>query len=193
MPNPMPADFGLGDNRCQPHKNGRDDRGFALLNNDPWFLGNAAAIAQQPDYKLRFQDVTKRGLFQNDMAVLGVNGSSNATTYDQEEEAPTREQLLAYFGIKQCKEKSCKEELEEIGLDSIRIAYADPATEPAVIAATATAVKTSGTATVTAASQREPEDTNRGLSRSLVTASLPKMTPSQHAQGVGFHKRPRRN
>ncbi|TEY30754.1 hypothetical protein BOTCAL_0847g00030 [Botryotinia calthae] len=161
MPNPMPADWGLADNRCQPRKANRDDRGFALLNRDPWFVANAAAVGQQSDYKLHINS-TDASLFE----------------VDNDEEPVTREELLAAFGVKQCKEKSCKEELEEWGVDSIRIAYADASTQPAVVVAATTGVATLTELTAVAAGGGAAEYTNSGLSRGVVTASMPMMTPS---------------
>jgi hypothetical protein len=107
------------------------------------------------------------------MVILGVNGSSNAT--ESVEDLPSREELLSYFGINQCEDKSCKKELEEIGLESIRIAYADPATKPAAVAATATVVESFATPRF----QEGAQDKNFAPSRSLATPSIPRITPSQ--------------
>lgn len=187
MPNPMPADFGLGDNRCQPHKANRDDRGFALINADPWFNNNPTAKNQQPDYKLQFSLVTKRRL-RNGQDVFGGNGTGNGTSYEDtssyeevegDEVQLTEEEILEHYGIKKCKEKTCKEELEMLGLESIRIAYADPATQPAMNAATETASGSQATVTSTI----EMRETNSALSRSHVTPSLPRVTPSQKERG----------
>ncbi|CZS88466.1 uncharacterized protein RAG0_00213 [Rhynchosporium agropyri] len=178
MPNPMLADWGLADNRCQPRKAGREDRGFALLNIDPWFDSNPTAKNQQGDYKLQFSAVTKRSLLEG-LDLLAVNGSSNATSPDLTEEAEeevqlSREEILEGFGLRKCKEKTCKEELELLGLESIRIAYADPMTQPAVNIATATSPQSHTTPT----SPPEPELKRNVLSRSLATPSLPRITSS---------------
>lgn len=170
MPNPMPADWGLADNRCQPKRNGKDDRGFALLNRDPWFDMNAAAAALTADYKMKMSDVSKREVLQQEeLAIVGVNRSSDATESDD----LTKAELLREFGLFQCADRSCKKELEELGLESINIAYADGPTKPAGIAATSTAVSSSATVT------SEGQVANTVSSRSLITPSLPRMTPSQ--------------
>ncbi|KAL2066089.1 hypothetical protein VTL71DRAFT_2160 [Oculimacula yallundae] len=178
MPNPMPADWGLGDNRCQPRKANRDDRGFALLNADPWFNSNPTARNQQPDYKLQFSAVTKRRLLLEGLGLLAVNGSSNDTLYEQlqdKEVQITMEEILNELSLKKCKENSCQEELQLLGLKNIRIAYADPVTHPAINAATAT----SSSSLATLPASLEIQDTNTLLRRSHVTPSLPRMTTQQ--------------
>ncbi|KAH7321499.1 hypothetical protein BKA65DRAFT_568271 [Rhexocercosporidium sp. MPI-PUGE-AT-0058] len=176
MPNPMPADFGLGVNRCQPRKANRDDRGFALINGDPWFNNNPTAKNQQPDYKLQFSQ-----------GVFGGNGTDNSTSgdassYDEVKEDEfqlTEEEMFELYGIKKCKEKTCREELEILRIESIRIAYAGHANQPAVNAATETASGSQATVTSTV----EMRETNSDLSRSHVTPSLPRVTLSHKERG----------
>lgn len=189
MPIPMLADWGLADNRCQPKKPNRDDRGFALLNQDPWFGKGvvANAINQQPDYKLQFSLVKRDALngLDDGLDALAINGTSEASSdeeYDEEETQLTRDEMLEAFGIKQCKEKSCKEEMEALGLESLRTVYADTATLPTGIPAITTELAV-GTET-TATSAVETSEANSALSRSQATSSLPRVTHyPRHQQG----------
>jgi uncharacterized protein YlxP (DUF503 family) len=169
MPISMPADWGLGDNRCQPKRKGKDDRGFALLNRDPWFLTNPVATALTADYKMKMADVAKRDLFQrNDIPVLGVNASSHST----ETEGLMSNEPLEQFRLIKCTEKSCRKEMEEMDLESVRITYIDQPTRPAGIAATGTTASSHPRVI----SGGQGQDLSTASSRSsLVTAFLPRM------------------
>ncbi|THW73572.1 glycoside hydrolase [Aureobasidium pullulans] len=191
MPNPMLPDWGLADNRCQPSKPNRDDRGFALLNRDPWFGGGvvANAVPQQADYKLQFS-LVKRDVLDG-LDALGINGTSEAPSYEEHDEEETqlsRDEMLEAFGIKQCKEKSCKEEAEALGLESLRIAYADTATLPAGIPAIATATGTVVGSETAATSADGTRETNGALSRSQATSSMPRVTHHPRHQAGHHHK-----
>ena len=147
------------------------------------------AVAQQADYKLQFS-LVKRDVLDG-LDALGINGTSEAPSYeeyDEEETQLSRDEMLEAFGIKQCKEKSCKGEAEALGLESLRIAYADTATLPAGIPAIATATGTVVGSETAATSADGTRETNGALSRSQATSSMPRVTHHPRHQAGHHHK-----
>lgn len=63
--------------------------------------------------------------------------------------------MLREFGIKKCLEKSCKNEMEELGFESLGIAYAAEPTMPAGISATGTSASSTATSNPTRAERNQ--------------------------------------
>jgi chitinase len=130
VPNvPAAVDAGLGDNECQPERPNIDDRGYALLNRDPWFIANPMAAALTPQYKKTPTGFNKRDFLDpNEIAIS--NGNSSRYLTDEE--------LKRDFGIINCAGKDCIEELAELGIESIIVDYKTPPSSPATAVATST-------------------------------------------------------
>jgi chitinase len=130
VPNvPAAVDAGLGDNKCQPKRPNIDDRGYALLNRDPWFLANPMAAALTPQYLKAPTGFNKRDLLDpNEIAISDGNSSRYLTD----------EELQRDFGIIKCSGKDCTEELAELGIESIIVDYKTPPSSPATAVATST-------------------------------------------------------
>lgn len=98
-----PDDDGLAENACQPYQQGVDHRGYALQNNDDWFLSHADAAARRdewassPNYKREW--VESAG-----MVVVGINSSRPAT----------REETAHEFGFDECHDGKCSREIEAL-------------------------------------------------------------------------------
>lgn len=174
MPNPMPADFGLGDNRCQPSRANKDDRGYAILDRDVWWNSNAAAKALRGDYKKQF--VAKRDLLMSDdMAALSLNSTMEIEEEEEfSEDQRTAEEIMEEMGLIKCEDRSCKKEMAEYGVESAVIAYAAEQTIPVGIVATSTTVVSSAIATSVESAIS---------SRSYASVDMPAMTPSPSMAG----------
>lgn len=173
MPNPMPADFGLGDNRCQPTRANKDDRGYALLDRDDWWLTNPTAQGLRDDYSKQY--VAKRDLHMgNEMSVLGMNSTAfkREEDFSEFEDQRTADEIADQLGLIKCEDRSCKKEMVEYGIQSAVIAYVAEQTIPAGIAATSTMATSIVTSKDSAIS-----------SRSYASVDMPIMTPSPSMGG----------
>ncbi|CZR67060.1 uncharacterized protein PAC_16959 [Phialocephala subalpina] len=168
MPNPLPADWGLGDNRCQPQRVGKDDRGYALLDRDPWWLENAKLFDLRADYKKQY--VARRDLLlSDDMAELNMNSTNDSSEEGHSEERSIEQKMMDELGLIKCEDRECSKELAEYGIESAVIAYAPESAKPTGIVATVTVAASPTTVT---------SDT-RAFSRGGFTfADMPRMTPS---------------
>lgn len=104
---PNLADDGLTDNGCQPVINGVSHPGFALLNEDQWFLlhGNEAALTAgwaqgASKLKQRADWIEELGK----LAIVDTNSTRLAS----------REELRDQFGFDECADDACSRELEAL-------------------------------------------------------------------------------
>ncbi|GIK01365.1 hypothetical protein Aspvir_005399 [Aspergillus viridinutans] len=116
---PGDGDDGLKINRCQPNfGDGKDHRGFALLNRDSWFDRNPWA----KDYTAMYNPQKKRGVdvHPDDIVVIEANSSRRATDTE----------LKRYFGLVRCSD-DCSSEMQEIDLEATSaVIVAPPKTQP---------------------------------------------------------------
>lgn len=168
MPNPLPADWGLGDNRCQPQRVGKDDRGYALLDRDPWWLENAKLFDLRADYSKQY--VAKRDLLlADDLAELGMNSTTDSSEGGNFERRSLEQKMMDELGLIKCEDRECSKELAEYGIESAVIAYAPESAKPTGIAATITPAESPAIVT---------SDARAFLRGSFTSADMPRMTPS---------------
>ncbi|KAK3692975.1 family 18 glycosyl hydrolase [Podospora appendiculata] len=127
---PNLPDDGLAANECYPRLNdGKDYRGYALHNQDPWYALNPNAPAPAI-YK---GALPKRSVESGDpddiFAVVGVNATRKATD----------EELLENFGLLRCESDDCQEELVDYA-DQGAVPYRPRRNSPANAPVTATTV-----------------------------------------------------
>ncbi|KZF23992.1 glycoside hydrolase family 18 protein [Xylona heveae TC161] len=121
---------GLQINECQPVQQGVNHMGFALLNEDPFFLDHPDAAALTPLYD-QSPNFRKRrglgGLVPDQIAVVEANSSRKATD----------EELLHNFGLIKCHDGDCSQELAGLGIESA-MTFESSRTQPADVKATIT-------------------------------------------------------
>lgn len=107
-------DDGLQANVCQPKQQGVDHRGFALLNDDPWYDRNPdakklrAAYLGNPNFKRSWID-------PDQIAVVEVNSSKRMTDAERKND----------FGWTRCARDGCEQELADLPPDAA-VVYAPP-------------------------------------------------------------------
>ncbi|KAF2649566.1 glycoside hydrolase family 18 protein, partial [Lophiostoma macrostomum CBS 122681] len=108
--NPLPADpdndDGISANDCYPRGVNNDNRyqGYALLNNDPWYTGKAAAVGYQAGYLRDPSSNAKRNwLDSKNIVSIAINSSRRITEEDHEE-------LQAKFGLVRCDSGNCDDD-----------------------------------------------------------------------------------
>ncbi|KAF8853383.1 hypothetical protein BDZ45DRAFT_748593 [Acephala macrosclerotiorum] len=162
------ADWGLGDHRCQPQRVEKDDRGYALLDRDPWWLETVKLFDLRADYKKQY--VAKRDLLLlDDLVALGTNATSNTSEEGESEGRSLEWKMMEELGLIKCEDREYSKELAEYGIESAVIAYAPESAKPTGVVAT----------TTTAASPAIITSEARVFSRgSFTPADLARMTLS---------------
>lgn len=102
------------------------------------------------------------------MSHLGWNSSSHAAEDEFLHELETAQELMDQMGLIKCADKSCKQEMLDLGIESAVIAYSPESTKPVGMASTVTV---SSFPIVTSVGQANP-------TRSVASLNLPMMTPS---------------
>ncbi|KAF3021588.1 hypothetical protein E8E14_013534 [Neopestalotiopsis sp. 37M] len=97
------ADDGLVDNICHPTINGVDHPGFAILNEDLWFVGHQQEAALTAGWA---KGAAKRDWLDEVGRLVYVD--ANTTT------PASREELRALFGFDECSDDTCSLELEAL-------------------------------------------------------------------------------
>lgn len=108
-------DDGLERNVCQPQQQGVDHRGFALLDDDPWFDGKAAAKALTEGYK-DTPKFKRRWIDLDQITAVEANSSKHVTD----------EALKKDFEIIRCVNDGCGKELTDVLLDAAEIYAPSP-------------------------------------------------------------------
>ncbi|KAI2465893.1 hypothetical protein F4781DRAFT_424486 [Annulohypoxylon bovei var. microspora] len=153
-----PEDDGLADNACQPYQQGVDHRGYALQNNDDWFLSHANAAAMQdewassPNYRREWVDSVG-------VVVVGTNSSRPAT----------REETAHEFGFDECQDGKCSREIEALKIVATSVKKVTRTVPSAALVEPTPAVNAPG-------SCREEETTPSRNRLGLVEPDLPKQT-----------------
>lgn len=116
-------DKGLSANDCYPRGNPANDyQGFALLNNDPWYDGRAAARALTAGYRNEPPANAKKRkrswVDPEQIVVVGVNLSRRTTGGE----------LRDKFSLLRCESDGYKDELREYADDSA-VPYGPPVDE----------------------------------------------------------------
>lgn len=108
------ADDGLQENACQPQQKDVDHRGFALLNDDPWFNGKPEARALTRSY-LDNPNFKRDWIDPDQIAVMEANSSKRITD----------EELKKDFGVIRCASDGCEKELADLPPDAAEV-YGPP-------------------------------------------------------------------
>jgi chitinase len=113
-------DDGLEVNSCYPRGNaGTDYRGFAVLNDDPWYGTNPGAKVLTAGYLN--SPPFKRGWVDPDL-IVALEANSSRKVSDEE--------LRDKFGLVKCESEGCEDELEEFAEEGA-VVYGPPLEAPA--------------------------------------------------------------
>ncbi|KJY00280.1 hypothetical protein TI39_contig337g00010 [Zymoseptoria brevis] len=133
-----PADWGLRENKCWP-EHLVEDPGFALLTQDPYYKDYPIASAFASNYaQLIPQDVLDEAHLKGFSRTQGFRKREDKHLLypeawvfnDGSSSRPLTSEELKDIGILQCKSADCKNEMKDLGIESVAVEW--PSQHPTV-------------------------------------------------------------